>query len=46
MSENQQKQETAEVDPLRLQMLELSDLDHKKCILTVFKETKDKPENT
>ena len=46
MSENQQKQEAAEADPLTLQMLELTDWDHKKCMLTLFKETKDKPGNT
>lgn len=38
MSENEQKQETAEVDPLRLQILELSDTDHKKSLISLEKQ--------
>ena len=46
MSQNQQKQETAKVDSQRLQVLDFSDTSLRKCLLTMFKETKDRPEKT
>ena len=45
MNENQQKHKIIEIDPQRLQILELLETENKIAICVIRKEIKDKPEN-